>query len=228
MKALSVLVLLSGIACAHAQNVDDLPLNEVPAANGTSQTLALFVTGDGGWAALDRGVSARLAEQGIATVGLDARSYFWHQKTLDQTTRDVERVLRHYLHAWHRSQILLIGYSFGADVLPAVINRLPPDLRGRINALSLLGVESTMSLEVHIADWLPGVGSRGPPVAPELLALSKLPVQCIYGEGEHGSLCVMLPQGHHVTVERIGGGHHFGRDYTFLADRILAFAQAQH
>jgi type IV secretory pathway VirJ component len=226
MKALPILLWL-GLTSAHAAGVSDLPLNEVPATSGTSQTFALFLTGDGGWASLDRGVAAQFAAKGISTVGFDSRSYFWHARTPGETAADVARVLRHYLAAWNKSQILLVGYSFGADVLPFVVNRLPPELRSRLVALTLLGVETTASFEVHVADWLPGVASRGAALEPEMLTLGKLPVQCIYGAGERGTLCPHL-DATRVTVERIGDGHHFGRDYTLIADRILAFAQAKH
>lgn len=220
--ALATLMLSSGLARADTPDVSDLPLIEVPATGATSPILAVFVTGDGGWAGLDKGVSTRLAERGIATVGFNSRSYFWHAKTPEQTTHDFERLLRHYLAAWNKSRVLLVGYSFGADVLPFVISRLPQDLRARLVALSMMGVETTVSFEIHVTDWLPGVSSGGPPVAPEVLALGTLPVQCIYGEGERGTLCTRLPKDR-ITVERIGDGHHFGRDYIYLADRVLGF-----
>jgi Type IV secretory pathway, VirJ component len=218
---------LLAMALAFSINdVSDLPLTEVP-ATGTSQQLALFLTGDGGWAGLDKGVSARFAERGIATIGFDSRSYFWRKRTPEQAARDIERVLRHYLSAWNKTQAMLVGYSFGGEVLPFIVNRLPQDLRNRIVTVTLLGPEPGTSFEVHLMDWLPGVGAGGMPVQPEIQALGNIPVLCIYGEGEAGALCPQLPSTL-ATVQRIGGGHHFGRDYTALADRILAFAADMH
>ena len=41
----------------------------------------------------------------------------------DEAALDLERVLRRYLTLWKKSRIVLMGYSFGADALPAMVNR---------------------------------------------------------------------------------------------------------
>jgi len=135
----------------------------------------------------------------------------------------VARLMRHYLDAWHKQRVLLVGYSFGADVLPFVVNRLPPDLRGRVASVSLLGIDAHASFEVRISDWVGSEGG-GPPTRPELLEVSA-PVLCIYGEGETDSICPGLPPGR-IAREQIGRGHHFSGEYAMLADRILAFARS--
>ena len=109
--------------------VDDLPLVEVPAPDSNTDTLCVIVSGDGGWAAIDKGISAALAKQGIPVVGLNALKYFWSARTPDQSAKDLERILRHYLAAWKKQKVLLVGYSFGADVIPFMATRLPDDLR---------------------------------------------------------------------------------------------------
>ncbi len=204
--------------------IGDLPVEEVP-ATGTGPELALLMTGDGGWAGLDQELAARLAQSGVPTVGLNSLKYFWTQRTPDETARDVARLLRHYLAAWNKQRVLLVGYSFGADVLPFVVNRLPADLRARVASVSLLGIDSNASFEVSVADWV-GTGDSGPPTRPELAALSALPVLCIYGEGESDSICPGLAPRPQLAREQIGKGHHFSGEYVTLADRILAYARA--
>ena len=204
--------------------IGDLPVEEVP-ATGSGTELALLMTGDGGWAGLDQELAARLAQSGVPTVGLNSLKYFWMQRTADETARDVARVLRHYLDAWKKQRVLLVGYSFGADVLPFVVNRLPADLRERVASVSLLGIDSTASFEVSVADWV-GSGDGGPPTRPELAAVSGVPVLCIYGEGESDSICPGLAARPQLAREQIGKGHHFSGEYATLADRILAYARA--
>jgi type IV secretory pathway VirJ component len=204
-----------------AREISDLPLQEVHAA-GTTGELALLLTGDGGWAGLDQELAARLAANGVPTVALNSLKYFWTARTPEQTASDVERVLRHYLTAWHAQRVLLIGYSFGADVLPFVVNRLPRDLRSRIASVSLLGIDARASFEVHVAEWIGGAGG-GPPTRPELEAMTE-PVLCIYGADESDSICPELPATR-VTREEIGKGHHFSGDYSLLAERILGFTR---
>jgi type IV secretory pathway VirJ component len=209
-------------AAAAAAEVGDLPLQEVHAA-APAQEFALLLTGDGGWAGLDQELAARLAASGVPTVALNSLKYFWSQRTPQQTAQDVARVLRHYLAAWHAQRVLMIGYSFGADVLPFVVNRLPPDLLARVASVSLLGIDAHASFEVRVAEWVGG-DEGGSPTPPELAEIKSVPVLCIYGEGETDSICPQLPRGT-VALEQIGKGHHFSGEYELLADRILSFAR---
>ena len=205
-----------------APEISDLPLHEVHAA-AAAQEFALLITGDGGWAGLDQELAARLAANGVPTVALNSLKYFWTARTPEQTAQDVARVLRHYFAAWRAQRVLLIGYSFGADVLPFVVNRLPPDLRARVASVSLLGIDAHASFEVHVAEWV-GSDDGGPPTRPELTALTGVPVLCIYGEGETDSICPALPPGM-VSRQQLGKGHHFSGDYALLADHILSFTR---
>ena len=203
--------------------INDLPVHEVH-ASGAGAEFALLLTGDGGWAGLDQELAARLAAQGVPTVALDSLRYFWTERTPEETARDVARVMRHYLVAWQKERVLLIGYSFGADVLPFIVNRLPQDLRAHLLTLNVLGIDANASFEVHVADWVGG-DNGGPATQPELAALPRLPLLCIYGEGESDSICPQLTAAWMVR-EQVGKGHHFSGEYATLADRILAFAHS--
>jgi type IV secretory pathway VirJ component len=216
------LAALPPTVAAAAAEVSDLPLQEVHAA-APSQEFALLLTGDGGWAGLDQELAARLAANGVPTVALNSLKYFWSQRTPQQTAQDVARVLRYYLATWHAQRVLLIGYSFGADVLPFVVNRLPPDLLARVASVSVLGIDAHASFEVHVAEWVGG-DEGGPPTRAELAEIKSVPVLCIYGEGETDSICPQMPPGT-AALERIGKGHHFSGEYAVLADRILSFAR---
>ena len=133
-------------------HIHDLPLYEVPAA-GSGEILGLLITGDGGWASLDQQVSAELALRGISVVGLSSLRYFWHSRTPELAAHDVAEVLRHYLAQWRRTRIVLIGYSFGANVLPFIVNRLPQDLRARVISVNLLAPEVNARFQASVAGW---------------------------------------------------------------------------
>ncbi len=212
---------------ARPPDISDLPVNEVHAEpDSNSDELAILLTGDGGWAGLDQELAARLAADGVPTVGLNSLKYFWTERTPDETARDIARIMRHYLAAWHKQRVLLVGYSFGADVLPFVVNRLPPDLRAQVATVNLLGVDSNASFEIKIADWV-GSDDDGPKTRPEIAAIGALPILCVYGEGETDSICPTLPKAPEhtrITLAEVGKGHHFGGEYATLAERILAFA----
>ncbi len=174
-------------AVAPAADIGDLPLKEVQ-AGGTSNEFALLLTGDGGWAGLDQELAARLAASGVPTVGLNSLKYFWSARTPEQTAQDVARVMRHYLAAWNKQRVLLVGYSFGADVLPFVVNRLPPDLRERVASVSLLGIDANASFEIRVSR-LGRRRRRRPATQPEVGGIRTVPVLCLYGEGEKDSIC---------------------------------------
>ncbi len=104
----------------------DLPLIEVPhTGTGNDDLFAVLLSGDGGWAGIDKDVANSLAERGIPVVGWDTLRYFWTARTPEGLARDLDRTLDYYVTAWDRPRALLIGYSQGADVLPFAVNRLP-------------------------------------------------------------------------------------------------------
>ena len=132
----------------------------------------MIVSGDGGWASLDRDIGEALAAKGIPVVGLNSLRYFWRARTPDEAGRDLARILRHYLDAWKARDVVLVGYSLGAEVLPFMASRLPPDLRSRVRLVALLAPGRTASFEFHVSEWLRPVRGRSP-TAPEIERLSR-------------------------------------------------------
>ena len=200
--------------------LDDLPLVEVPARGEGSDLFAVIISGDGGWAGLDRDVGESLAERGIPVVGLNALQYFWTRRTPEGASKDLARVLRHYLRAWNKDRFVLIGYSLGAEVLPFMANRLPQDLLKRVRAIVLLGPGRKTEFEFHVTEWL-GEGrrgrkagaARGRKAAKQKCALS------VRGRG-NGQPLHAAGAGS-ATVMPMPGGHHFGGEYGHVSDIIL-------
>jgi type IV secretory pathway VirJ component len=205
-------------------DVSDLPLVEVPARGEASDTLAVIVSGDGGWAGIDRELGEAMASGGVAVVGLNSLQYFWKKKTPEIAGRDLERIVRHYLAGWEKSRVVLVGYSRGAEVLPFMADRLPGDLRSRVVLLALLAPTPKVEFEFHVGDWLGGGGGKDElPVRPEVEKLVGTPILCFYGAEERDSLCPSLPSSL-VTAVQLKGAHHFGGDYAGIADTILKAA----
>lgn len=210
-----------------------LPLHEVAvaraaAAGGSPEgrdEIAVLLTGDGGWTGLDQDVSAALAARGIPVVALNSLKYFWHARTPEDAAHDLARIVQHYSAKWGRSKVLLIGYSFGADVLPFLYRRLPPDVRTRVRSISLLGLADTASFEFHLSDWIPGSGGEGRPTVPEIEALGGVRVLCLYGADEAHTACPDL-RGPGIRAVELAGGHHFDGDYAALAREIIDYADA--
>ena len=209
---------------SDSAGVSDLPLVELPCGSDQGRTLALVISGDGGWMGLSKGVARGLADHGIAVVGLDARSYLGTPRTPEQVATDVSRVLHHYLAAWHRDRVIIVGHSRGADIAPFVVNRLPADLRSRIDLVAMLGLGQHAGFHVGFFDVLhTTTKSSDPPVAPEIVALRSqhVPMVCEYGVRERESYCREAPEGMMLRVAKTGG-HHFDGDYAAVARDILA------
>ena len=161
--------------------------------NPSRNLVAVILSGDGGWAGIDRDLGNMLVHQGVSVVGFNSLQYFWTRRTPDRSAKDLERILRHYLDAWKKEKAIIIGYSLGADVLPFMVHRLPHEILRQVQGVALLGPSNVVDFEFHLADWL-GVSSakKGYSVLPEVEKLKGVRVLCFYGEEESYSPCKNL------------------------------------
>lgn len=197
----------------------DLPLVELPAPG--SRRLVVFLSGDGGWRALDKGVSAGLRARGDSVLGWDSMRYFWTRRTPQRTAEDLAAVIEEYGRRWHADRVDLVGYSFGADAMPFLYNRLPPSDQARVDSITLMGLGHGASFEVSVGGWLGTPSSDDAPVAPELARIPPAKLLCVYGRQESDTLCPQLAAQGIRTLET-GGGHHFDGDPDGLAGRVAA------
>ena len=115
---------------------------------------------------------------------------------------------------------MLVGYSFGADVLPFAYDRLSPETKTHIVQLSLLGFSTAADFEIRVAGLVgAGPSKEALPTEPALAPIDPSMIQCFYGADEDDTACRFL-QGK-AEVIRTTGGHHFDGNYGALAQRIL-------
>ena len=213
---------LAGSA-AIERAVADLPLVEVRGNRAMpGDSFAIFMSGDGGWADLDQSVSAMLADAGVPVVGWSALKYFWAPRTPEGAARDLARVIDSYARAWGRRHVVLVGYSFGADVMPFLVNRLPPATRAKVTGVALIGASTDAVFRFSTLDWFRN-SADGLPTAPEILRLDPARTLCIYGTEDKGSVCPRLPEGS-ARLLGLAGGHHLGGAYGRFIDPIITLA----
>lgn len=202
----------------------DLPLVE-GLVTPTRDTVAIFYSGDGGWRDIDQRIAARLNEKGVPVVGVDALRYFWSEKAPETTAADLSAIIAHYRKRLGVSRVVLIGYSFGANLLPKVYARLPEADRSAVTLLSLLALSRQADFEIAVSGWLgaAGAGKHGDPID-HLASVEAAKIQCVYGLDEEASGCPALEPRVKDGIELIArpGGHHFDENYQLVADRILA------
>lgn len=208
---------------APAADLSDLPLVEIRADGPATDTLAVFLSGDGGWAGLDQDMAAVLAAAGVDVVGVNSMRYFWTRRDPAELGRDLARILDRYARLWNKSRFVLIGYSLGGSAMPFMAARLPAPLLDRVRLVALLSPEQATDLEFQVGDWVGGQAPHGLPVRPEVARLPGDRVLCLSGEEEEHSLCPDLTPAE-ARVERLPGSHHFDGDYAGLAVRVLEAA----
>lgn len=207
------LALVLAAACATAPAPGVLPTVEFPpTSDASSPYFAIFISGDGGWRKIDIKVSDVMRKAGMPVVGLLANRYFKRERTPDEAAADLNRLIEEYQTKWRRPQAVLIGYSRGAEVLPMMVNRLPPETRKSIAVVALLGPGLHTSLKLDEPDRYM--------LVPEVRQIEPLPLVCVYGTLEKESLCRVLGD-QPATILPLKGGHHFAGDYDRVGRAIL-------
>jgi type IV secretory pathway VirJ component len=207
-------------AATAVSPVADLPLTLIPATSGGNAAwFGIFLSGDGGWSAFDKGVAKNLARHGIPIVGWNSLKYFWKRRTPGGAAQDLDRVMHYYAGRLGRSRVLMIGYSQGADTVPFMVNRLPPASHELVGFTALLGISDNALWEFHVVTWL-GNPLKGVPTKPELDRWSGSPYVCLYGARDKDAACKLVT-GHDGTEVEMPGGHRFAKNYSRIAAEIL-------
>jgi len=201
-----------------AAEAKPLPLIEVAAKTITPRKLfAVMISGDWGWAKIDKSISERLAVEGIPVVGLNALDYFWTKRDPDTLARDMAAVIEKYSARWNAPDVVLIGYSRGADVLPFAVSRFSEPVRKRVALVALLSPSKSATFEFKVADWFKD--RNGVPTRPEIDKLRGTKTICVYGTDDRETVCTSV-DAHIARPIALSGSHHFDRDYDALAKII--------
>nr|prf virurence gene [Agrobacterium tumefaciens] len=118
-------------AAGDSGNPLGLPIT-VLEAKPVMDTMAVIYSGDGGWRDLDEEVGSALQKQGVPVIGVDALRYFWKEKDPKEVAGDLARIIDTYRKEWKVKNVVLIGYSFGADIIPATYNLLPDRVKSSV------------------------------------------------------------------------------------------------
>jgi len=196
-----------------------IPHVELP-TGGNADTLAVVYSGDGGWRDLDKTIAENFQAQGVPTIGVDSLRYFWSRKTPAETASDLALMIESYGTRWGTKRVILIGYSFGADILPETYNFLPAATKAAVRQISLLGLTATGEFEISVEGWLGGSSGHTRAVLPQVERIDPKLLQCFEGREEDDSECPKL-KALGAEIVTTDGGHHFDGDYDAIATKIL-------
>lgn len=211
------------IAALPEPTISDIPLVELPSADGDALAIFILISGDGGWRDIDKQIGEFLSEHGVGVVGIDSLRYFWKKRTPQEIGSDLNRVIDTYARKWNAQRVGLGGYSFGADAIPLAWKHLNSSSQKAVRQIALLGLEPTAALEVTVSGWL-GLGApREIDIRPYLATLPRDRTMCFYGakEKEGGETACVFKELDGVRRLERPGGHHFDGDYESVARLIL-------
>lgn len=214
------------------------PAATLAAPAGDGDVLTILYSGDGGWADLDKQLGNAFVARGIPVIGVNAFKYFWRSRDPDTAAAELDALMTKYLGEWHKQRVWLVGFSFGADVLPTLIDRLSAANRTHIAQLVLLSPSRDASFEIQFEGYMMAQGrfkafvktllekfNKVPHYAalPPVVAIDHaFPVVCYYGKEEaDDSLCTDAGLPSWVTVHAKNGDHHFEGGYLPLATQMI-------
>lgn len=182
--------------------------------------LIFYISGDGGLNKFSTAMCESLNKKGYDVTALNARSYFDDKKTPEQTAEDIKNYLLRKTSGRKNKEVVLIGYSFGADVLPFVLNRLPKNLLNNIKASFIMASSGNTDFEIHWADLFGKGKKREMDVVSEI---NKLTVDnlVIINASDEQDLAVNKINLKKYSHEVLPGGHHFDGDTEEITEVIM-------
>jgi type IV secretory pathway VirJ component len=201
--------------------IAQLPLYLIKAPDNPDKPLCIILSGDGGWTDFDQSISETLAKNGITCVGLDTQKYFWEAKTPETTAQDITKVIQYYMPRLQKTNFMLVGYSFGADVIPFIANRLPADLKKRLAMAAMLSPDDKTDFEVTISSMLDIGNEDAYDVLKEIRKVNFTKKLCIFGSEEDDDNMQKSFKSNGAEVTVLNGGHHYDENYPLIVSSIL-------
>lgn len=197
------------------------------AANHNNGTYAaLYLSGDMGLRfGMGTHATRALSTHGIPVFGLNSSTAFATHRTRAQLDAILAKATRAALAKTGAKKLILIGQSFGADILQTGLASFPPALRAKVAAVVLVvpGRNVYFRADPTSLYYHGRPDSQGSATG---LKINWVPLICIYGAQETDSLCPDLTQSNAVVI-RLPGGHFLNRDPRLLAHVLLtAIARA--
>lgn len=226
LAAVLAVVAVLGVAVTNAPRLGLLgvsPITMFPVAKPQAHPplVAVFLSGDMGFHfGMGGKIVAALVEHDVPVVGVSTPVAFANHRSRAETDAIVANAIRYALENTGAQKIVLMGQSFGADIVSTVAPDLPADLRAHIVAVDL----TVPAPDVFFRADPSTIAYMGTPDAyplQPLRAMRGVPVVCVYGLEEKSSLCPGL-RGTGAQVIGLTGDHHLKHDPERLVSTTLA------
>ncbi|AHF15049.1 virulence factor [Niabella soli DSM 19437] len=184
--------------------------------------LVLYISGDGGFNTFTNGFCASVNKKGYTVTALNSRSYFWSKISPEQAAAAISAYIDDAFKSRAGQQLILLGYSFGGDVSPFIINRLSASAKKHLASVILMDPSTSTDFEIHVSDMWGKPKKRSMDVIAEINKMGNHKTAIILGEdGKDFPLrSVSLKN---FRSERLPGGHHFAGNTDGLAATIQKY-----
>ena len=205
--AVALLALLIAAAAVYSWMQSGPVIQDLDASSYRKDASIVFVSGDAGlprWS-LGKQVAQRLSAEDYAVTAVDSLSAFSKRRSPEQAGAILAAAMHEAMRRNPGAPIVLIGQSFGSDIIPIAVAHLPADLRSRIARIILTVPATQAYLQVSPAEML-GTAKPDLPLLPFARQLPPVPLTCIYGIRERDSLCRAI-SGPNIRTVALPGGH---------------------
>ena len=217
-KIFSVFIFTLFVFVTIAQS--KLPLKEWNSA--ADKPLDFYISGDGGYTSFSEGVCTTINKAGYKVTSLNSKSYFDDQKTPKQTTDDIVNYLNDEFNKRKDQQFILIGYSFGADITPFVVNLFPDSIKKKLISVILLSPSTSTDFETHVWDKLGLKKKRSMDVVSEVNKLGAIKTTIILGNDDD-DFPINSIKLKNYSHELLPGGHHYEGNTDEVARTMMKY-----
>lgn len=210
---------------ALAGYFDRDPVHVYPAigheADKAPPTVVVNFSGDMGLRfLLGASTSRGLTERGIPVVGIATPALFAGARTRSEINRIVADGIRAALSRTGARRVVVMGQSYGADIVQTGLADLPVSLRRRVAGIVLILPGDTVFFRADPS----GIEYHGAPDSMGVTTGNRLtwaPLTCIQGIEEDDSLCPLL-RVPGMTRVVMPGGHNINHDADGLLGHVMA------
>jgi len=125
------------------------------------------------------------------------------------------------MSAWKKSSVIIVGYSFGADVGIFLPGRVSVELQKKIIKIALISPSASSDFVIRLSDMVGDSENvnRKFKVKPEI-EKTVLPVICIFGKDEELMLKISLRKNKNLQICELLGCQRYNGDFAALSKMI--------
>jgi type IV secretory pathway VirJ component len=198
-------------------DLTDLPLLQFENDKLKKDYYVILFPGDGGWRDFSDTLAKIISDKGINVIGFNTIPYFDTLRSPEKVAKDVQRIIWNFSHVLKKQHVLLSGYSFGAEILPFVYNKLDQEYKNCVSKVFMIAPSKGADFKVSPVYYYAASDSK--PVLPELLGTDKEKF-IVFCDNQKSSLCRVIGDNDAIKTVDLNSGHMFTGKYREVSEII--------